>query len=93
MAYYEGGKRSRYFEAGKKRSVLLDKLQNKPKEYPVIEPRGYYSEVVTNEAAKRYKASTILLGLTVNRQLMELPLLQSGIYITPNSKSLDEYWL
>lgn len=47
-----GSKRARYFAAERKRARLLDKLRidGTNAKYPVIKPRGYYSDLITSEA-------------------------------------------
>ncbi|GFO45346.1 dynein heavy chain 1, axonemal-like [Plakobranchus ocellatus] len=50
MAWFEGGKRARFFAAERKRDKLVDKLRRQNLNYPTIQPRGYYSDIITKDA-------------------------------------------
>ncbi|GFS18450.1 dynein heavy chain 1, axonemal [Elysia marginata] len=50
MAWFEGGKRARFFAAERKRNKLKENLRRRDFKYPPIQPRGYYSDIVTKEA-------------------------------------------
>ncbi|KAK3782184.1 hypothetical protein RRG08_032935 [Elysia crispata] len=50
MAWFEGGKRARFFAAERKRNKLVEKIRRREFKYPPIQPRGYYSDIVTKEA-------------------------------------------